>query len=565
MTKMDNKIGFEHKGIALALAHNRLVVPLNQREYSWEEQHVKDLFSDLASAMASTASSYFLGTVVLTKGDADFPEVSDGQQRLATTTILIAAIRDYFFNQNDSARANSVEDKYLSTVDLETTEQVPRLRLNVDDNSFFTDHIISKPKSKGRKTKPTKDSHHRLKRAFEIAHEHVASVVDPYKVTERAKVLVRLVKFLDDDAQVILLRVPDHLDAFLMFETLNDRGLRASQADLLKNHLLSLCNSRISEGQQKWATMLGVLESLGRDDIVVTYLHHVLITKFGPTREREVYAKIKNAINSQGKAIAFLDELAEDASDYAALFNSDHVKWNEYGAETRNNISTINVDLRVDQIRPLMFAVAKCFSVKEAKLAYRLFVFWSVRFMIAGGRGGLLDRNYSVCAQEVGNKTIKTAKDLTLKLMEILPTDAAFQAAFSEARISQSHLARYFLRAIEKYVNGNKQPEFVANDDTNAVNLEHILPENPGANWGSVPSDVAKANFKKIGNLVLLQAGTNSTIGNLDFSSKRTEFASSTFRLTKEVAKQSKWGPEEILARQKVLAAYAIKTWPMKI
>lgn len=247
---MNNKIGFEHKGIALALAHNRLVVPLNQREYSWEEQHVKDLFSDLAAAMAATTSSYFLGTVVLTKGDDEFPEVSDGQQRLATTTILIAAIRDYFFNQNDMPRANSVEDKYLSTVDLETTEQVPRLRLNVDDNSFFTDHIISRPKSKGRKTKPTKDSHQRLKRAFEIAHEHIASTLDPYKETERAKVLVRLVKFLDDDAQVILLRVPDHLDAFLMFETLNDRGLKASQADLLKNHLLSLCGSRISEGQQ---------------------------------------------------------------------------------------------------------------------------------------------------------------------------------------------------------------------------------------------------------------------------------------------------------------------------
>jgi len=541
------------------------VVPLNQREYSWEEQHVIDLFSDLTAAMAAAPSSYFLGTVVLTKGDDEFPEVSDGQQRLATTTIFLAAIRDYFFNQGDIIRANEIENKYLCTVDLETTQQVPRLKLNVDDNKFFIDRILSKPKTKGRKVKSAKDSHDRLQRAFEIAHQHLASVLDPYKEADRAKAAVRIVKFLEDDAQVILLRVPDHLDAFLMFETLNDRGLKASQADLLKNHLLSLCGSRIAEGQQKWAKMLGVLESLDRDDIVVTYLHHVLITKFGPTREREVYAKIKLAINSQSKAVDFLDELAEDASHYAALFNSDHVKWNEYGAETRNNIATINRDLRVDQIRPLMFAVAKYFSKKEAKLAYKLFVFWSVRFIIAGGRGGLLDRNYSVCAQAIGSKTVKTAKDLTASLAEILPTDAAFEAAFSEARISQNHLARYFLRAIEKYVTGKKQPEFVANDDTNAINLEHILPENPGENWSAIPADVAKANYKKIGNMVLLQAGPNSSLGNENFSTKRKEFESSGFSLTKEVAKETKWGTAEIAARQKILATHAVKTWPMKL
>jgi hypothetical protein len=388
--------------------------------------------------------------------------------------------------------------------------------------------------------------------------------LEPHKAAARAQIAVKLVKFLDEDAQIILLRVPDHLNAFLMFETLNDRGLKASQADLLKNHLLSLCGARIAEGQQKWATMLGVLESLDRDDIVVTYLHHVLITKYGPTREREVYAKIKLAINSQSKAIQFLDELADSATDYAALFNSDHTKWNEYGAETRNNISTINRDLRVDQIRPLMFSVAKYFSLKEAKIAYRLFVFWSVRFMIAGGRGGLLDRNYSVCSQEISAKGIKTAKDLTAKLMDILPNDAAFKAAFSEARISQNHLARYFLRALEKQKAGEKQPEFVANDDVNAINLEHVLPENVGQDWEGVSPDIAKANYKRIGNMVLLQAGPNSTIGNAGFGTKRKAYEKSSFQLTSSLGSLTKWGPDEIAQRQKALAEMAVKTWPLK-
>src|SRR3989304_5082896 len=90
------EIGFEHKGIGEVLAHNQLQVPLNQREYSWEEEHVRDLFHDYANAIANQHGSYFLGTIVLTRGTGDVPEVSDGQQRLATTTILLAAIRNYF-------------------------------------------------------------------------------------------------------------------------------------------------------------------------------------------------------------------------------------------------------------------------------------------------------------------------------------------------------------------------------------------------------------------------------------------------------------------------------------
>ena len=109
--------------------------------------------------------------------------------------------------------------------------------------------------------------------------------------------------------------------------------------------------------------------------------------------------------------------IADSANDYAALFNSDAKKWNEYGTSTRKHISTINRDLRVLQIRPLMFAVAKKLSVKEAKLAFKLFVFWSVRFLMVGGRGGLLDRNYSIRAQEIASGKIKTAQKTAAALL----------------------------------------------------------------------------------------------------------------------------------------------------
>jgi uncharacterized protein with ParB-like and HNH nuclease domain len=272
MINASEEIGFEHKGIGDALAHNRFVVPLNQREYSWEEEHVSDLFSDFANAIANNKATYFLGTIVLTKDEQGNPEVSDGQRRLATTTILLAAIRDHFFYNKDILRAQSIESDFLKTTDIETTQIVPRLRLNVDDNEFFTKFVLASPNESDRKISPTKESHKRIQHTAQMAVKHVSDIIQPYNDQAKTTRLLEWVKFIKQGAQVILLRVPDHLNAFIMFETLNDRGLKASQADLLKNYLLSYSGNRIKEAQQKWAKMVGVLESLGQDDVTVTYL-----------------------------------------------------------------------------------------------------------------------------------------------------------------------------------------------------------------------------------------------------------------------------------------------------
>jgi uncharacterized protein with ParB-like and HNH nuclease domain len=569
MAKQDEPIEFEHKGIGEVLAQNRLAVPLNQREYKWEAEHIEDLFTDFANAIAKNQSSYFLGTIVLTRGEGEIPEVSDGQQRLATTTILLATIRDYFYHIGDTIRATSIEQDFLKKTDIETTDMKPQLRLNVDDNEFFSKFILSSPDSPDRQVIPTKESHEKIKTAAEIATRHIRDILEPYSAKESLKTsrLIEWIKFIRYGAQVILLRVPAHLNAFLMFETLNDRGLKASQADLLKNHLLSYAGGRMREAQQKWAQMSGILESLSKGDITVTFLHHLLITKYGPTKEREVFGKVQQYINSQNRSLEFLEELADAANDYAALFNSDHRKWNEYGVSTRKNISTINRDLRVDQIRPLMFSVSRHFPVQEGKLAFRLFVFWSVRILVIGKRGGFFDRNYALLAQKITNGTIKTTEELSTAMIsgDIIPNDAIFEANFAEIRISHDYLARYYLRALELKRKGEPEPEFVPSDEEHAINLEHILPENIGSVWTSIDSDTARAFYKKLGNMVILQAKMNSVIGNSDFDVKKAEFKKSAFLLTSEVANYSKWGIDEINDRQKKLAKLAVETWPLKI
>jgi len=314
--------------------------------------------------------------------------------------------------------------------------------------------------------------------------------------------------------------------------------------------------------------MISTLETLGIEDIVMTYLRHLVITLFGPTREKDIFTKIQSEVSGRTKSIAFLDQLADYADSYAAVLTPTHPKWNNYPSQIRHAINVLK-DLKIQQIRPLMLAVAQHFDPKEADIAFRSFICWTVRFLVAGGmRGGQLEDAYGSKAHDVAIDNIKTTKELQIALVDVLPTDVEFQTAFSSARVSQHNLARYYLRAIEAYLRKETdQPELMPVQDTNIINLEHILPQVPSDNWPHIDSEMTEGYTKRIGNLTLMRAETNKDFGNASFQSKRAEFKKSQILLNKHIYdvtnKQTQWGPNEINERQKKLAEFAVKTWPL--
>ena len=180
----------------------------------------------------------------------------------------------------------------------------------------------------------------------------------------------------------------------------------------------------------------------------------------------------------------FVAEANKASADYIALYEPSHPKWAAYKHSTREYLNTINKHLKVEQIRPLLFAISRHFSPEEANKAFRYAVAISVRFLIYGGRGGLLDEHYAARAQLIGTKKITKATELRDSLQNEVPTDTQFQQAFAVARVSKSYLARYYLRALDKTLKGDPNPEFVANEDYDAANLEHIIPVKPSGDWG---------------------------------------------------------------------------------
>ena len=553
----------ELDGIGHILEDNHLSVPKYQRSYAWEEKHVTDLFKDISTAIQQTEKEYFLGSIVMTGDSKDNLEVVDGQQRLATTTMLIAAIRDYFFHTGDKDRASQITTRFLMDKDLWSQEIIPRLHLNEIDHNFFAKKVLTYPNDPGRNVSPDRDSHKRIKEATELAAKQVKRIIE--STNDPANSLLAWIRYLIENTKVIYVTVPDYANAFTIFETLNDRGLALAISDLLKNYLFSRAQDRIDEVYQKWTSMIGVLEAVDNEEIVITYIRHLWSSKDGPTREKDLYDRIKLRITSKQVAVDFAEELYRDAKLYAAILNPSHEVWEQYGPTTRDHMATLNL-LGMIQMRPLILSVLDTFPTEETQKSLRVMVSWAVRFLIVGSLGGgSLGDFYAQRATEVRNGTILTAKQLLEAMQTVVPNDKQFIASFENASVSRANFARYYLRVLERQARNDPQPALDVSSNQDYVTLEHILPQNPSNAWGFLDSETVRAYFNRIGNLALLQKKPNSDVGNLGFAEKQQVYTGSPFQLTSSLTQYSQWGPEEIETRQKWLADLAVKAWPNKL
>lgn len=562
MASLD-QIRIDLEGIAHVLADNRVKVPTFQRSYAWEPTHVKDLLRDVADALKASANEYFLGSVVVSTAQAGVLEVIDGQQRLATVTVFFAAIRDYLLSIRQNERASSLETDYLLKRDLRTQEPLSRLTLNDIDHDFFQKAILARPDSTDREVVPTRASHHLLLAAREAAKGHIQAVVRTSN--EPVDVLVDYIEYLSSRAKVILVQVPDHANAFTIFETLNDRGIDLAISDLLKNYLFYRAEKRITEVQASWGAMGGALTAIDTDASVVDYIRHFWSSQNGATRERDLYAAIRTRIAGKQDAVSLAHGLETGARHYAAILSPAHELWNEYGSSTRQHVETINL-LRMVQVRPLLLAVLDKFTVAEAKKAFRLAVAWGVRFLVHGGLGGgVMEDNYCQRARSIHAGDITTAKQLAAAMSAVVPSDGAFEAAFATTSVSQAYLARYYLRVLENQARGESQPELVPNPNQEEINLEHVLPLKPEKNWPNFDEDTARAFQRRLGNMVLLKERSNSALKSEPFAKKRTLLAASQYGLTAEVGEASKWDPSTINTRQLQLAKLAVAAWSVKV
>jgi hypothetical protein len=564
MSKIKPIIDLKQIGIGSILKSHYLKVPPNQREYSWtSDKEVDQLFKDLAKAIADDESEYFLGSIVTIPGPSGILEVIDGQQRLATITMLLCNIRRYLKGKDDII-ADDI-DNFLYYTDRNQRAVLNRLTMNNTDNEFFRTMLLDA--SLQLPPEPSRRSHRLICDAFDKANERIKTIVAPYGQSDHGDILNKWVNFIEHNADVILLQVSSGANAYKMFETLNARGLRTTQADLVKNYLFGQAgDARLPEAQDHWMLMRGALESIQdeeKEDMTVDFLRHSLVVMRGFLRKENVYEVVQQAAKGSQSSMTFLRTTESLVNIYVATFNRDHEKWNTYSDSIRLAVQTLNF-FDIHPFRPAFLAVALKYDPKEALKAFQILISLGVRLLIAAStRSGSVEETLAWAANQIYLGKISTAEELKQGLSGMTPSDSLFQQEFETASVTNGAHARYYLRTLERVAKKAQDPWYMLNEDKEAINLEHILPEKPGTNYPQFKKEETAIYWKRLGNQVLMRKQDNSALRSSSFSDKARVYKDSPYLLTSQVAAVPDWTTETIKERQKGLAKLALKAWPI--
>lgn len=552
----DSSTHIELTGVANVLKR-KLSVPVHQRSFEWTADEVRELIEDLQGALSSSQSEYFLGSiVVIAAGGSDRESVLDGQQRLATLSLLLAGIVDEFERLGQAERAGAVRE-YLVSFDIDLGESSPQLRLNGDDDVYFRKLLATEfpEPSAGAPA-----SHQLLFGARKQTRVWLQS----HNVDGEPRVtwLVSIFKFLRDAVRVIFFRVPDDANAFLIFETLNDRGLELSIADLLKNYLLGRAEGRQDSVLTLWTRTLGVLKAHSLEKNFTVFLRHYWSSKYEVVREKELYRRVKSRITNAASVVDFAEDLAKNSYLYSAVVSSDHEYWSSVSADARERLRVLHL-LGLEQYRPMLLAALVHFEPHEVEKALALLENWNVRLIVVGGLGGgVMEAKYAELAREIRSGDIKNSTELYNRSRSFVPADEVFESSFSTATVSKVGLARYYLSTLERMFFDAARRELIPSPQ---LTLEHILPERPQAQWPQFTSEQHAASVRRLGNLVLLNHKMNSDLRSASFEEKKPVYAQSSLNLTKAIAGYDRWTVESIRERQAELAKRAVKAWPLKL
>jgi hypothetical protein len=543
-------------------------VPPYQRDYSWKQEHWEDLWEDLATVEANREDHY-MGAIVLESGERKQFRVIDGQQRMATLSILILACVDYLYGLasegvdaiSNKERATLLESSYLGAKDPTSLRITPKLKLNANDDDFFQLNLAQRKPPQGG-VRGLRDSERLLWACFQFFKGKVQEKFSTKKNGEQVAAFVS--EIVTERLVFISVRVQDQLSAYTVFETLNARGLELTETDLLKNYLLSLAD-RLSKSQmdpvlRQWARITARVGIASFPE----FLRHHLNSQREYVRQKQLFKTIKRDVTTLDHVFALLDRLENDAAWFEGL--NDHASqfWLDYQG-AKEHVRVLNL-FNVSQYTPLVFAAKDAFTAPQDVVEIlRYCALLSVRFNGVSRRSThILEEIYNRAALEVRRGTARTLLAVRQALRPIYIPDDEFEADFAALRLRNRSTSgkrlRYILAKIEKQLSGAD-----ITDEGMTATVEHILPENPGeSGWEHFTADAHERSCERVGNYSLLERGLNGQqAGNAAFAQKQTMYAQSQYRTSKDLAQFTDWTEETISKRQADMAKVAKAIWAL--
>ena len=527
-------------------------VPDFQRDYSWESEQIEEFWEDLVAFGAGgptgiAGKEYFLGAAVLVN-NGTFHLLLDGQQRLATTTIMLAALRDKIYEFNDNA-ARQIQDQYIAFQDHLTSERVVKIQLNVFDRAFFRDYVQSLPRVEN--IAPTKKSHSLIQKAYEYFANKISDgwqqAGGGKKGFEWAAYVTQIVR---EHMALVTVVSTNERSAASIFTTLNDRGIGLSTTDLIRSFILQSASEESREEIiQCWEK---TLEACGSAIAAEGVIRLSWVAEHGDIKARALYKVVEAAFKEGTSPVAYSRRLRDDAILLRQIRDADNED-----SDLQEYWSGIRI-LKANAAQTLLIAAYHKLSPEEQKCLARALVALAVRHNIVCQ----LDRSryestvYDTARQVSGGASFEVALN---ELRKISPSADRFTSDFASLAFSTAEhaIARYLLTAIEDKMAPTDELSVAG---SSKVHVEHIYPQTPPDDyrWQQHADYIGR-----LGNLTLLDKRLNQGIKNASFKDKKVKaYNTSKLELTKKLLLcEDDWLPESVDQRQKELGEIAAKIW----
>ncbi len=558
---MSKKIGAESKSIGQLLGRwerRPVILPQFQRPYSWDKSKVLAFWNDIAGFRSvydsnPTTASYYLGAIVVVDSE-DKLLLLDGQQRLATATIMLAAIRDVARGLGTAQGTDLARDTQRELIEKSEDPITFSLTLGELDEEHFRKRIkADPPEVHNAKLR----SHAAMDAARQILAESILASLQGIGADAQIKRLKLLKDTLTKGTTLIEILVPSEDDAVQIFETLNDRGLRLSVPDLVLNLLMKRegDKEKRSRIRNQWNE---VVRGMGKRD-PAKFLRHYWVSHYGDVKNQSLFSEIRSKLESDGiSSLDFAEHCSDECEIYVGLLDNSLA----CEPEAKANLDGLIRYLDVQNCLPLLLAGYRCLSkVDFTKLTHMILCSY-VRHSLVCNKNPLEFETILYRAAREARSEAKMGKTSARILASVRDLLKELRVENDEVKKSAEKLelargeAQWLIAQIANSLQSRTKEIAMAN-----CNLEHILPIKPAPEWGDT-SDFTHLTWS-LGNLTILSEKLNSGAQNKKFKTKRDAYYSkSEVKMTQALTSVERWTSAEILERASKLASEMVKIWP---
>ena len=539
---------------------DQFLVPFFQRQYSWTKKEWHNLYTDVVALIeGGDEAKHFLGPLVFTPfqhvpGDGPRYQLIDGQQRLTTLTLALAALRDVArLNANDDL-ADEIHEDFLihkRRQDLQRFKIVPRL----EDRQKYS--LVIDGNAPGSVAgKDIIGCYSFFKRAWKNP------VADAGEQVAR-RILVALT------ARMSLVAITvDGENPYEIFESLNWKGLELEESDLIRNFLFMQVPSaeQAQFHETQWRGYEQRFEKIERYEKVppTQFYRNYLMREGRYCANKTAYVEFKRQnLERDLTPVEQLIELQRFAT-FELWLQRPEVCERPHLRERLAEIQRLDVATAHPLLLNLLDRHDRGYlSREELDVCLRDLASFVIRRTICGESTRAYGRWFPEAIPRI---EARPSVDLRRYWLEKgWPDDAAFIASLAEFPIylREKKKCRHLLERLE---GDDGHPEAV---DTKKLNIEHVLPQTVaddevGRSWQvALGSTRWQQEHEKwvhtLGNLTL--TGINSELGNNAFAAKKAMFADSNVSLNEYFAGISVWNGREINERGIALGRRIARIW----